>query len=78
MIDAGIEAELALDKAAFVGSAGNADDARALAFGELADDHADRPRSRRHHNGLAALRPADLGQPDISGEARHAEHAECS
>ena len=77
MVDARLEAELGLDPAAFVGPAGDADDARAGAFGELANDRPDRPRGGRDHHGLAALRPADLAQPDIGGQPRHAEHAEC-
>ena len=76
MVDAAIEAQFTLDKAAFVRSAGNADDARARAFGELADDRADRARGGRDDDGLAALRPADLAEPDIGGKPRHAEHAE--
>src|SRR5205807_137557 len=76
MIDARIEAELGLDIAAFVGAAGDADDPRALPPCKLARDRADRTRSRRHDNGLAALRLADLAQADIGGEPRHAEHAE--
>src|SRR5207247_5523148 len=58
------------------GSAGDADDPRSGLFGELADYRADRARGGRDHHGLALLRPADLAQPDIGGEPRHAEHAE--
>ncbi len=70
------KSELAFDVTAFVGTAGNTDDACAGAPGELADDSADRPRSGRYDNGLAALRPADLAEPDIGGEPRHAQYAE--
>jgi hypothetical protein len=45
MVDAGLEAELALDPAAFVGAAGDADDPRAGAFGELPDDGTHRPQA---------------------------------
>src|SRR5207249_801512 len=68
MIDARVEAEFGLDPAALVGPAGDADDPRAGAFGELARNRADRPRGRRYHHHLAALRAADLAQPDIGGE----------
>src|ERR1700730_500008 len=77
MIDARIEAELALDIAAFVGAAGDADNPRPLPPCKLARDRADRTRSRRHDDGLAALRPAALAQPPKGGEPRHAEDAEC-
>jgi len=76
VVDARTEAELGLDPAAFVGAAGDADDPRAGAFGELADDGADRPRSGRDYHCLPALRLADLVEPDIGGQARHPEHAE--
>src|SRR3984893_12391114 len=77
MIDARIEAELALDIAAFVGAAGDADNPRALPPCKLARDRADRTRSRRHDDSLAALWPADLAEPDKGGEPGHAEDAEC-
>ncbi len=76
MVDAGVKVELAFDIAAFVGAAGNTDDACAGALGELTGDSANRPRSGRYDNGLAALRPADLAEPDIGGEPRHAQYAE--
>ena len=75
MVDAKVEAEFTLDKPAFVGSPGNADDARALTFSELPDDGADGARSGRNDDGLAALWPADLAQPDIGRKPRHTEHA---
>jgi len=45
VVDADLEPELGLDPAAFVGAAGDADDPRAGAFGELADNGADRPEA---------------------------------
>src|SRR6202040_2933354 len=56
--------------------AGNTDDACAGALGELAGDSANRPRSGRYDDGLAALRPSDLAEPDIGGEPRHAQYTE--
>ena len=44
MVDAKVEAEFTLDKPAFVSAAGDPDDPRAGAFGELPDDRTDRPR----------------------------------
>src|SRR5215471_6481659 len=76
MVDASVEAEFALHITAFVGTPGNADRACTGAFGELANDRADRTRSSRDDDGLAALRPADIAEPDIGGEPGHAEHAE--
>ena len=65
VVDAGVEAELGLDPAAFVGAAGDADDPRPGAVGELAYDRPDRARGGRYHHHLAALRPADLVEPNI-------------
>ena len=44
MVERGIEAELVLDIAALVGTAGDPDDPRTLALGELPGDGADRAR----------------------------------
>src|SRR5215472_15689208 len=76
MVDAGVEAEFALHITAFVGTPGNADRACTSAFGELANDRADRTRGSRDDDRLAAPRPADIAEPDIGGEPGHAEHAE--
>src|SRR5215470_14721512 len=76
MVDASVEAEFALHITAFVGTPGNADRACTGAFGELANDRADRTRGSRDDDGLAALRPANIAEPDIGGEPAHAEHAE--
>src|ERR1700739_4092174 len=76
MVDAGVEAELAFDIATFAGAAGNTDDTCAGALGELAHDSANRPRSGRYDDGLAALRPPDLAESNIGGKPRHAQHAE--
>ena len=44
MVERGIEAELVLDIAALVSAAGDPDDPRTLALGELPGDGADRAR----------------------------------
>src|ERR1700733_6054649 len=59
MIEAVVEAELALDVVALVLATGDADRARALDPGNLADRRADRAGGRRDHDGFARLRLAD-------------------
>src|SRR5437773_562601 len=76
MVDRRIEAELALDIAAFLHPAGDADDPRALALGKLSSDRADRTRGGGDDDGLAGFRLADIGEADIGGHPRHAEDAE--
>ena len=77
VVDAGIKPELRFDIAAFVWSAGNSDHACPFAFGELAGDRSYRARGGRHDDGFTPLRPSYFREPDIGGEPRHAQHAEC-
>src|SRR5215469_8493198 len=76
MVDARVETEFALDITAFVRATGDADDAGVGAFGELAGNRADGAGRGRDDDGLPALRPADLAEPDIGGQPRHPEHTQ--
>src|SRR5262249_53625869 len=64
MVEAGIETELLGHVAAFLGAAGDADDAATLALSELSGDRADRPRRGGDDNRLAGPGLADRLQPD--------------
>src|SRR5690606_24198931 len=75
-VDAGVEAECLDHEAAFLRAAGNADDAAALYFGDLADDRADRAAGGSDHDRFTFLRLADPEQAVPCGEARHAENAQ--
>ena len=56
--------------------AGQADRAATLEPGDLPDHGADRPRRGRDHHRLPGLGPADLGQPEVGGEAGVAQDVE--
>src|SRR5439155_13896934 len=68
VIDRGIEAEFRSQPVALVLAAGDADDAAALYFSDLADDRPNRAGGGRDHDGLAGLRLADIEQSEIGGE----------
>ena len=76
VIEAGIEAELIDDVITFRLPPGDADHAAPVQPGNLADDSTDRATGGRHHHGFAGLRLADVEQPHIGREARHAEDAQ--
>src|SRR5581483_1166457 len=76
VVDAGVEAELVDDVAAFLRTAGDADGAAAPQLRELAHDAAHRARGGRDHHGFARLRPADLLQAEVGRHPGHAEDAE--
>ncbi len=63
MVDARIEAEFALNEAAFLFASGNADDPAAFDPGNLADHRTDRARGRSDDDGLSGLRFSDIQQP---------------
>jgi len=76
VVDCRIEAELAGQPFALVGTAGDADRAAAFDPRDLADDAPYRPSRARHDDGLARLGAADVEQAEVRGHARHSEHAE--
>src|SRR6185295_7673554 len=76
VVDAGVETELLHHVVALRPAPRDTDRAAALQPGDLADHAAYRPRGRRHDDGFARLRLADIEQPDPGGHAGHAEHAE--
>src|SRR6202008_1099727 len=76
VIDGGIEAEFGRQPLAFVRAAGDADHAASLDFRDLANDRPDRTGGGRDHDRLAFPRLANVKQPEISGEAGEAVHAQ--
>ncbi len=76
MIDAGVETQLRHREVALVWPAGDAHGATSLQLGDLADHRADAARGRSHRHRFARLGRADIEQPHIGGEARHAQHAQ--
>ena len=77
VIDAGVKAERLNRETAFLGTAGDADHARALELGDLADERTDRPGRGRHDHRLPGLRLPDVQKSYVGGESGHAQHAEC-
>src|SRR5690606_29141232 len=75
VVDAGIEPEILGDPAAFLGAAGDPDDAAALDPGELPGGGAHGAGGARYHHRLAALAFTDVEEAEIGGEPRDAEHA---
>ncbi len=75
MIDAIVEAELILHVCALLLSTRDADGARALEFGDLANQRTDRSGCGRYHDRFARLRLADLEQSRVSRHAGHSENA---
>ncbi|MCY1298223.1 hypothetical protein D9M70_476970 [compost metagenome] len=76
VIDRRIEAEHVANESALVRTTRNADRARALDAGDLADGRADGAACGGHDDRLARLRLADRQQSCIGGEAGHAQNAE--
>ena len=70
-----VEAELA-QPGDLLGRARAADHPAALQLRDLTDDGADRAGRAGDEHRLALLRPADVEQPDVRGQARHPEHTE--
>ncbi|MNS66138.1 hypothetical protein D3C72_993390 [compost metagenome] len=75
VIDTGIEAQLFHHIAAFLFTASHADYPTAFQFGDLTDDRTDGTAGGGDHQGFTGFRLADLQQPHVSGEARHAQDA---
>ena len=76
VVDGRVEAELLGEDRALLGPAGDADDAGAVALGELPGDRADRAGGGRDDDGLTLLGLADFLHPDPGREPGHAERAE--
>ena len=76
VIDAGVETQLVNHPVALGAPAGNADEAAAFYFGNLANSLADRTRRSRDDDGFAGLRLAHVQQAEVAGHAGHAEHIE--
>jgi hypothetical protein len=75
VIDDDVGPELLLDIGALLGTARDANDPASGDLPDLHRDAADRARRRRDHHRIAFLRSADVEQPEVGGEARHAEAA---
>src|SRR5262249_34971852 len=76
VVDGGVEAQLLDEIAALGGAAGKADDAAALQARDLSDERAYCPGGAPDADGLARLGLADVEQPEVGGDAGHAERAE--
>ena len=75
-VEAVVETEFVDHVTAFVGAAGDADDAAALELGDLSDDRADGAAGGADHDRFAGLGLADVEQPHIRGKSGHSQHAE--
>ena len=75
-VDGLVEAELLREVPQLLRPAGDADHPAASDLRHLARDRADRARRRRDHDRIARRGAADLDQPEIGGEPRHAEDAD--
>jgi hypothetical protein len=75
VVDDDVGPELLLDIGALLGPARDADDPTSRDLPDLHCDAADGARRRRDHHRIAFLRPADVEQTEVGGEARHAEAA---
>ena len=69
-VEAGIEAQLVDHRAALGRAAGNPDHPAAQDLRDLPDRRAHRAACGGHDHRLAGLRPADVGQAHVGGEAR--------
>ena len=76
VVDGGIEAELVDEHRALLRAPGDADGARALDLGDLADGRADRAGGPGDQHGVAVLGAAHVEQAEVRGHAGHAEDAE--
>src|SRR3546814_13402501 len=72
IIDSCVESIVLDQPPAFVGAAGDADDAAALDLADLADHRSHRPGRTRDEQSLARLRLADLEQPEIGRPSNRA------
>ena len=76
VVDGGVVPEALQAQGALGRAAGDADGPAADDLGDLADAGADGAGGRRHRDGLAGARHADLQQPVVRGDAVDAEDAE--
>ena len=76
VVDRRVEAQFVDEVRTLGRPAGDADDSRAAALGDLGSDTSDGPGCRRHHHGVACLRSSDVEHSEVAGEAGHAEQAE--
>jgi len=76
VIDASIEAQLAGDEMALLGSTGDSDNAAALDLCDLPDDRADGAGGSCNDDSLSRFRLADFEKPHIRGHPGHSENAQ--
>jgi len=71
-----VEAQILDHVTALLLTAGDSDRAAALELGDLADDAPDRPGGAGDDDRFALLGAADVQQPEIGSQTRHAECAQ--
>ena len=76
VVDGGVESEIVLNPLTFFIRAGDADDAAALYFANLADNASGGAGGGGNDESLTGLRLADFEKAEVGGEAVDAESAE--